>query len=166
MAIASATDEGTRADVEFILAALIRQAHADAEHVAGFISDWLWPLGLRRATAFPPEFLLELAAIVRIAAWQRAGCTSALKDTFPPARELLEDLIRRFISDPMSFDFEVSSVRRGLCSQVFSTWISRCAWNASSEIGADVWFTEIDEDLLLNLMADFLHKIRHLAIEE
>jgi hypothetical protein len=165
LAIAPTEVNETQADVQFRLEAFIRLAHADAEHVAGFLKRWLKPLRLGRDTPFPAEFLLELAAIVRIAAWQQAGLAADL-GTFPPAQELLENLIRQFLADPMSFELEAPAVRRGLGSQVVSTWIARCAWKGPSETGADVWLGEIDEGLLLELMADFLYEIRNLPIED
>ena len=65
----------------------------------------------------------------------------------------------------LSFGSEVSSGPRSLPSRVVSTWITRCAWKAPSETGADVWLSEIDEDMLLELMADFLYQIKDLPIE-
>jgi hypothetical protein len=160
MAIAPTDIDGTQADVETILAAFIRLAHNDAERVVEFLRRWLKPLRIGPASAcFPMEFPFELAAILRIAAWQRAGLAADLSDAFPPARELLEDLIRRFIADPLSFN--APAVPR-LCAQVVSIWIAHCAWDSPSETGADVWLSEIDNDLLHDAMADFLYEIRNL----
>jgi len=167
MAIALTDIDGTQADVETILAAFIRLAHDDAERVAEFLRRWLQPLRIRPAsTCFPMGFLLELAAILRIAAWQRAGLARDLNEAFPPARELLEDLIRRFTAEPMSFDFKMPVVPPRLCSQVVSTWFARCAWNSPSEMGADVWVGEIDDDLLFDVLADFLFEMRNVLPED
>jgi hypothetical protein len=166
LATAPAELDEARADVQFTLEAFIRLAHADAEHVADFLERWLKPLRLGRAAPFSAEFLCDLAAIIRIAAWQRAGLAADLKEPFPPAQELLENLIRRFIADPLSFGSKPSTAPQSLPSRVVSTWIARCAWKAPSETGADVWLSELDEDVLLVLMADFLYEIRDLPIEE
>jgi hypothetical protein len=159
--------DGQRADVELLITAEIRLAHTDGERVAVFLREWLEPLGLLpHAGSFPRGFLVELAPILRIASWQRAGLPADLEDTFPPAGELLEHLIRRFIADPMTFDFKMPAVPPRLCSRVVSTWIARCAWSSPSETGADVWLGEIDDDLLLDALADFLYEMRNVLPED
>ena len=75
----------------------------------------------------------------------------------------MEDLIRRFMADPMSFN--APTVPR-LCAQVVSTWVTHCAWTSPSEAGADIWVGEIDKDLLLNVMADFLFELRNILPED
>jgi hypothetical protein len=158
----AATDlDGQRADVELFITARIRLAHTDAEHVAVFLRSWLQSLGLGHAASFPRGFLAELAAILRIALWQRGGLPADLENAFPPAAELLEQLIRGFIADPLSFVSTASGDRHGLRSQVESIWLARCAWTAPSELAADVWLGDIDEDLLVNALAEFLWTNRH-----
>ncbi len=141
----------TRQDVETILAGLVRLADQDALLVARFIPAWI---ELKPGEAFPKAFLVELAAILRIARWQQAGLPADLQEQFPPAEFLFDELVQAFAENPSSFID--GSYQPKWPKSVLVTWLHRFSWNAPLEIGAEVVMQEPDEDMVLGAIADFL----------
>ena len=118
-----------RSAVELI-EAIIRDAEFMADLTASFLDQlgFLPPLKQRRKepVALPCEFLLELAAVLRLALWERAGLRDRLGRDLPPAEQALDDLFARFAQESPVARSDGTSA--GLVMEVFKTTLSRLAW--------------------------------------
>jgi hypothetical protein len=159
-----ATDYDEHQMVVTALEAFARDSQYMADLAGQFLKRWFASIGYdKNPPALPAEFLLELSAVIRIAHWQRAGLTTEMGAEFPPAAELLEQLLSRLLEDPLSFCLDPGACPAPLQKQVVMTWFRHCSWTATSELGSDVVVNPIDEDLLLDALADLLWQHRSLA---
>jgi hypothetical protein len=145
---------------------LIEYTIRDAEYMASLVIAFLEGLGMlpprgqRRPNpvGLPAEFLLELAAVLRIAAWERAGLRDSLCRGLPPAEEALDDLFRRYV--PVAGLEQPERRSSTLAMDVFKISLSRLAWEARGALRTDVVLDRPADDLLLESMADFLWEHR------
>jgi hypothetical protein len=100
----------------------------------------LKPLGVDSARAkFAPCFMAELAAVVQVAAWEDAGVRHLLPLDFPPAVEVMSDLVWRYHQNPLAFmDPDSGTV---MFDQVVRTWVAHCHPDAREMLGCDVVIT-------------------------
>src|SRR5262249_4419225 len=89
----------------------------------------------RKPVALPTRFLLELAAVLRLAAWERQGFRRKLPDDLPTAEEAFADLLDRWTAQtpPSANDADPP-----LLTQVVMTWFMCFAWNGWEELQVDV----------------------------
>lgn len=100
----------------------------------------LEPLGIDSARAkFAPCFMAELAAVVQVAAWEDAGARHLLPIDFPPAVEVMSDLVWRYHQNPLAFmDLDSGTA---MFDQVVRTWVTHCHPDAREMLGCDVVIT-------------------------
>jgi hypothetical protein len=150
---------------------LIEFVERDAEFMADLTATFLDFIGivpplkerLRNPVALPSEFLLELAAILRIAVWERAGLVDRIGDGLPSAEAALADLFGRLGPEPQASRSETMGTALRLA--VFRTTVSRLAWGAREELYADVALDLSDEGSA-EALADFLWTHRDLGRPE
>jgi hypothetical protein len=108
----------------------------------------------REPVSFPREFLLELAAVLRLAWWEHLGLKDYLPAQQQSAAEALSDLYQRWSAD-------LPQTVRAPTLPVLHTWFSRFAWSGLEELHADIVLEETKEQELLEALADFLWEHRH-----
>lgn len=153
-------------EVVEVLAAHVGDAEYMAVLTARVLDQWYEAWGRKTPLPLPLEFLLELSAVIRIAVWQHAGLTDAMGAGFPAWQELLEQLLARLFNDPTSFSCDPLRCPAPLSKRVTSLWFNHCSWTATSLVGTDIVVHAVDEELLLDALADVLWKHRHLIRKE
>lgn len=135
-----------------LVAAVRDEAGRAADRVAGFLN------GLAdRGVTMPPlsrDTLLELAAALTLAEWERGGLTVHAAAGLPDARTAAQYALATVLP----------AVRRldpGLIVHVVGLFADRLAWHAQAELGADVVLDAPDEDALIEHLARFLWDRRH-----
>jgi hypothetical protein len=166
-------DDAQRRSVERFLEAVIRDACHMADMTAAFLKDRGWRPSRKKADSHGvlPELnptmsrahgvLLNLAAALRIASWERAGLRSELSADLPSSTEAIQRLV-----PPESPDSSESApVVPELSAQVFRTWLERFSRSSRATLGTDIVLptNAVSEDELLDALADFLFENRHLA---
>ncbi|QDU01716.1 hypothetical protein V6x_13980 [Gimesia chilikensis] len=150
----------------------------DAEYMADLTGRFLQAQGYRpkRRSKQPgcakevptgpaADFLLNLAASLRIAVWENAGLTDWLPNPLPPSRESYRATLSQFVE---SRDGDRLENTRSLALQVFRTYHEQFAHTSRAELNTDV-LLQCDgatEDELLDALADLLWENRHLASGE
>jgi hypothetical protein len=166
-------DDAERRSVERYLVAVTR----DAQYMADTVADFLEAQGIRPrqnrsgdSCALPQKgetttpvhaFLLNLAAALRIAMWERAGLRSELPADLPSSREAFQNLV-----PAESFHSSTgSSATPALAQTVFRTWLEQFSRSSRATLGTDVLLDAagLSEDELLDALADFLYENRNLA---
>jgi hypothetical protein len=147
-----------RAVVDF-LASIIRDAQFMADLTARYLDRLLGILPPTKKRggepiAFPPEFLLELGAVLRLAVWERAGLRDRLDPALPPAEQALVDLLARFGLAPGRT--RAAGGGTGLAMQVFQAALRRLAHDGRGELDVDIVLEAPDDGVLLEALADFL----------
>ena len=131
-------------------------AAEEAEWVAAFLTRAGFVPG--EPHGFTAGLLLDLGGMVRLRAWEEAGLAVHRAAGLPTAREALGhiiDVICAAAADPAAL------ARAGhLGRAVFELRMSRFAWAAPTELGADVALDGPDEDGLIESLADLLWATR------
>jgi len=122
---------------EFV-AAFVRHATESADLVTACLKQWHRVLGVDPSQQYPPLFLYELGAILRIAHWQRSDALAPLADEFPPACELLSGLVEQLADNPSMLFGQITVERCPLMSRVVTLWHRNCAWYGMQELGTDL----------------------------
>ena len=91
---------------------------------------------LERPVALPATFLLELAAVLRIAVWECHGLRAQLPSDLPTAEYAYADLLDRAAHRPESFSSDLISPP--LHRRVMDVTLRYFAWNGRRDWGADV----------------------------
>lgn len=154
------TDE--QADVRMVLVAFIRDGEYAGQQTAMFLKRWSKSLGRRKLPPLPAEFLLELSAVLRVAAWQQGGLTVEMQVDFPPAEDLLRELLERLRDRPESFAVDPVACPAPLTNRVTRLWLRHCSWSAPAEVGVDVVIRRPHPDLLRDIFAELLRNFRAL----
>lgn len=101
-------------------------AEADAERVCAFLKT-------KNRVRLPLEFITDLAAALRIQAWQKNGILQFLSSRPELASEFSD-----FMSKSATKDASWSPMSSGpLSRQVFVNWVRNFAWSAPKELGAE-----------------------------
>jgi hypothetical protein len=149
-----------QADVRTMLLAFLRDGEYAAYQTEQFLKLWTKSLGLKKLPPLPAEFLLELSAVIRIAAWQRGGLTVEMQADFPPAEELLRELLERLLHRPKSFAVDPAACPAPLHGRVTRLWLRHCSWSAPAEVGVDVVVRRPHPDLLRDIFTELLRSSR------
>lgn len=150
-----------------LVEAVARTAAYHADLVGHFLEyiGFLPPKAKRRKPIYlPPEFLLELAAILRLAMWEHGGPRDGLPSDLPSAAQALDNLTNRAAAKTPRF--RTGPKAAPLLRRVLSVWLSHMAWHGHDLLGADLLLTGMDEDEFAVTMADFLWKHRHITLNE
>jgi hypothetical protein len=156
----SMTDE--QSDVASILQAMIVDARWMADLACEFVRRWFDGAEPKSASRFPAEFLLEVSAVLRIADWQRSDIAKELAISFPPADELLIQLLGRLADDPYSFSYDPDHCPSPLSREVMRIWFERCSWTGLRILNADVAVDRTHLDLQVDLLTELLWACRHI----
>jgi hypothetical protein len=156
MVSAVAVREGTQQINSVVLAAVVRQAHRQAELTAAVLKAW--GLAEGKASPLPAGFLLELGAVLELGLWERQGVRPYLTADLPSYREAADELGARASKGPVEFEVP-GSVR--LWPQVLRVWLEQFAWDGPEALGADLLVGQVDEDALVDVLAEFLWQHRH-----
>lgn len=139
-----------------ILAHADRSAAAVAAYLRANVPTQL--LGPDGEIRISPEVALGLAAVLQIAAWEKAGLVGQLCLSLPLADLAYIDLLKR-LRDPSGDDGKASILMR----DVSVAWLRHFAWQAPAILGVDVVVDGRPSDFDLEELADFLWKNRHLT---
>jgi hypothetical protein len=141
-----------------LVAAVAEDAARDADRVGLFLQARGLAGSPQRPARLPAAFLLELAAALRLLAWEQAGLRAHLDAAgLPPAAQALRDL---FLAATGRLPGPPASPAGTLAYRVTALFAERFAWDARGELGAEVALGEADEDALLEALADFLWQHR------
>lgn len=133
-----------------ILVPMVEDAEWLAVKAVGFLERLKKNLGHRkRSFPIPTEAICELAAIIRIAMWQRDGVAVSLGDRFEPAERLIERWFGR-VFGIMRSDGTVPANEPELYARVMRLWFYRCSWSAGPRLGRDLVLNPVEVDKLLD----------------
>jgi hypothetical protein len=146
-----------------LVRAVAEDAALDADRVGCFLDELLGRCGAaaegRPPLRLPPDFLLELAAGLRLLAWEAGGLRCHREAGLPPAQQALRDAFRWL--KPAAAAPETGDGPERLMPRVLALFIERLAWNGRVEWGADIALGEAEEDVLAEVVANFLWAHRH-----
>ena len=139
-----------------------RHALDDADVVGTFLRD---DCGVRgtpdRPVRIPLTILLDLAAALRLHAWEQAGIDPCQFPGLPDFAGGLHDVVRRVGLEPGDCG---PGLRPGeLAVRVLNARTDYFAWCGRAELGADVALGPADEETVLEALADFLWQNRPLC---
>ncbi len=140
-----------------LLASVVARAQADADAVIRFLraADPAPPPGEVRG--YPPSFLLDLAAGLRLASWERTGLTIQFNADLPNSLEATRNAFRILAeSDP-------GPGNPRLIDRLEHLALKRLAWAGPGTIRADVAFGTPDEDALVDALAKIFWERRRVG---
>jgi hypothetical protein len=165
MAITSPPPDNPQAFCTEFTEAVIRIAIYHADLVGHFLKHiGFLPPKRKEPIYLPPEFLVELAAILHLAMWEQGELRDSLPADLPPASKALAALADRAAAKVPQFSGEPEAAL--LLRRVLAIWLSRMAWHGPHRLGADVIVTGTDEDQFATLIAEFLWKHRQTTMNE
>lgn len=131
---------------------LVDSVKARAERDAVSVAQFMGCLGLNatpeKPVPLPAGFLLSLAAALRLLAWEVRGFNFHREAGLPSASEAIRDAFERLL--------EKDAKPSPICNTVGRLALERFAWAGEPELGADVAIDDVDEELFLDALADFL----------
>jgi hypothetical protein len=137
---------------------LINAIKADALRDAERVERFLRVLGLQpilhHLIRHRPGFLLDLAAALRLLAWEEAGLDLKAFARLPAARAALLNVLQSLTQSVIG-QHEAVKVD-SLLQDVMGAFFDYFAWSARVELDVDVTLGEVDEDAVLEALADFL----------
>lgn len=147
-------------DIEILIAEILREGERDARLVAAFLESIGLSLDAGNGVGFPEDWLLKLAALLKIARWERAGITAQLGVDLPTSEEVYLDLITLVPGQPARFSGPELSRR------VLLIHLGRIAWSPWEHRPAAVAIEQsLAPDEFLDRLAQFLWDHRHLAMK-
>jgi len=150
---------------DFAVAAATRHA----EHTAELTGEFLRSIGICRglhggevrSCGLSADVLLDLGALLQLQTWLRDG----LCEFLPAGTPSFEDAQRAFVR-------QIHDVVAGKCrfvSQLYlvvlGVWMRSVAWDGQLELKADFVVGEVDEDALLDAVAELIWAHRHDRID-
>jgi hypothetical protein len=138
--------------------AIEAHADADADHAATFLDTLIGRQPTDPPLPLPAEFLLDLAAGLRLLLWEQAGLNPQAIAGLPPARQVLRQVLLS-ISNPWP-EFPSAEPPGTLARRVLAAFVDHFAWTARVELDAEVVLSEPDEEAVLEALADFLWQHR------
>ena len=106
----------------------------------------------------PVGYLLELGALCQLRLWEDEGLTSLLPSDLPSSQQAIADILRRLTEAPQQFR-DTSSCRLG--HRVLQVVMEQFAWAGPNLLEADVVVGDVDEDALVESLAQLLWEHRH-----
>lgn len=142
-----------------LVEAVVVGADADARRVVAYLRAAGFGQEPGGAGPIPADVVLDLAAVLRLRAWEAAGLTAHLEAGLPSAEVAMKELIatmRAAANDPDAL------ARVGRLSQaVFGVQVTRFIWAGPRELRAEVALDDIDDDRFVEVLATFLWAARH-----
>jgi len=128
------------------------EAEASADRVAAFLYSAGWRPG--QPLRCTEEGLLALDAALRLLDWEARGVTAHRAAGLPDAESALNDAVASLLGR------EVAGSAARLGVSVLAVFAERMAWGAGKELAAQVELGEVDEDVLVDAVADLIWKTR------
>ena len=155
MVIAIPTKNGTVTVAEPQVIAVLQRADEAAMRLAETLKSmgFLAQDKEGQRVSFPAGFLLELSAVLQLAAWEHKDQHHHIDAGLPCFDEAAADLARRAETAPADFH-QLSSTT--LHKRVLSFCLEQISWQGLDYLGADVLVGEIDEEAFLDSLATFL----------
>ena len=156
-----------RASVRRILEAIIREAEFTADLVVEFLKQHgLKPhrrprsdIPTTRPSGPAADFVLDLGAAIRLRMWERGGMATSISPNLPASADALIAAANRVQGEAISAQVADLQLR------VFQAWFENIARDGQPDLGTDVLLPTIDDpEELLDQVADFLWRHRHLAV--
>ena len=144
--------------IEFIVRDAVFMADVTCQYPRATRAAALAGGATRESGRLAREFLLELAAVLRLDLWERSGVRDRLDPGLPPAEQALADLFAPGGHGGLPIGAPVT-----LAMSVFRASLRHLAWGGREELGADVVLDEPDDEVLLEALADLLWEHRHLG---
>jgi hypothetical protein len=142
---------------------LVRYAADEATRDAEEVIALLTAAGLApppgETRDFPPGLLLDLGAAVRLKRWEAGGHEVHTQSGLPSAGAALVHLLHALESVSTAGDARAVSGR--LAREVFDLAVTRFAWAARPDLGADIELAPGDDDAMVEALAQFLWAHRH-----
>ena len=158
------TGEGSLEIPDFVVAAVTRNAEFRAELVAAFLDSagvvCRSEDGQPSSCGLSADTLLELGGILQLAYWERHGFRPDLPDRLPAYREAVASFAKRAAERANGEKFHPM---KELSEQVFCVWFGHFAWDGREILQADMVLGDLDEDQLIDVMANLLWSHRHHA---
>lgn len=151
-------------------AATLDAIRQHAEWVATLIGEYL--LALSRAAEIagtkistwklPRAAILELGAILQLKYWEDQGIRCWLPASVPSYDQAAKNLIKSVTENPEQFYQQPDTP---LSRLVLFTFLDRIHWSGSPLLQTNLVIGDIDEDLLIEGLAQLLWQNRHTALE-
>ena len=108
------------------------------------------------------NFLLNLAAALRLARWEQSALRLYLPSSLPSSKEAFRNLVLPVEREPPPDGRKRAT---SLSLDVFRTWVERFCRGGQAELGSDVVLKSsgLSAEALLDALADFLWDHRHLG---
>jgi hypothetical protein len=103
----------------------------------------------------PAGFLMDLAAALRLSAWETQGFSFHHAAGLPPAEQAIQDAI-----DALA---DAKDKPNQLCIAVLRLAVEHSAWNGLSEWNADIALDDLSDEAALDVLAKFLWTHRQAA---
>jgi hypothetical protein len=152
--------EGSLEIPDYVVAAVTCHAERMADRVAEFlqfVGISQVDKGDGRSCGLSADTLLDLGALLLLATWDRSGVNRFLPADTPS----FDDASRAFqqrLDDAAVGKFEKND---HLHQEVFKAWLTSVAWEGPVELQADFAVGEIDEDALVDAIAELIWPHRH-----
>ena len=129
---------------------MIAAVVVDAERQAEGVAEFLGTLGenLVPPSRRTPDFLLQLAAALRLRRWEAEGFFFHREVGLPEA----DQAVREALASPNA----VAANPTSLSLAVLRLTLERFAWSGPRKLGVDVAVKEANEEALLEALAEFL----------
>ena len=103
-------------------------------------------------------FLLELAAMIELVFWERWDLCRQLPVDLPTSREAADQLMDRCKKGATAFEDPNDTP---LHHRMLRVWREHFAWDAWQHLETEILIGEVDEDEIVDVMANFLWENRH-----
>jgi hypothetical protein len=156
MALMSETTEGLLHISDFQIQAIVRHARYKAQLTAFVLNT----MGLLPTKPYcvPGMYLLELAAVLELGMWERQGLRQFLDTDLPTFDEAAAELARRANLGPDEFRGPDAAP---LNQRVLKVWLENFAWNPGELSAPSLLVGQIDEDCLVDTLAEFIWNNRN-----
>lgn len=136
-------------------------AQRNADRIAALVAELLAPGGTGRAASadgyeasdLQPALLLELAAVIHLREWETTGLIELVDLGLPTADEAIEQIATKLENGFVGFA-NIDSA--SLWYQINAIWCGSIAWEGEVVLGATIAIGPLDEDDLLDALANFL----------
>jgi hypothetical protein len=115
-----------------------------------------WEWLTQRPIKLPYDFLLGLGTAMRLWVWELNNVRIHLDAGLPPAYDAMLGAFRS-VSDP-----DAAARLRALRTELHALIVKRFAWNGRPEFDAEIILGDVNEDDLVESVAQFLWSRRHM----
>jgi len=150
-------------DLSDVPSELIRAVADGADRDANLVVQFLEALSqtpagsllAKRPLHLPADFLLRLGASLRLFCWEQSGIAIHRRMGLPSARQALRNVFQS-LADP-----QVAAQADDVCLWVVVLSTEAFAWAGRAELDAELLLGDMDEDSLVDALAEFLWTHRH-----